>query len=54
MMDRFGDETEYVLIILHQMRAEVIARPELFDPDALKRINEAITLIEIKTEINVA
>lgn len=53
-MDRLADETEYVLIILHQMRAEVIARPQLFDPDALKRINEAIALIEIKEEIDAA
>ena len=53
-MNRLADETEYVLVILHQMRAEVIARPQLFDPDALKRIDEAISLIENGKEMKAA
>ena len=40
------DEAEYVLAILHRMRAEVSASPELFDPDAEERIDEAIVYIQ--------
>ena len=40
------DEAEYVLEILHRMRAEVCANPMLFDPDAQTRIDEAIVCIQ--------
>jgi len=53
-MDRPADETEYALIILHQMREELTAQPELCDPKLLKRINEAIILIETRREVNAA
>ncbi len=53
-MDRLSDETEYVLIILHQMRAEVVAHPQYFDPLALKHIDEAIALIQGRKDVNVA
>jgi len=53
-MDRLADETEYALIILHQMREEMTAQPELCDPKRLKRINEAIALIQVKNEVNAA
>ncbi len=46
-MDRLTDETEYVLIILHEMRDRVIAEPQLFDPLALERIDGAIALIQV-------
>jgi hypothetical protein len=46
MVDRLGDETEYALIILHQMREEATANPQLFDPQALERIEEAIALLQ--------
>jgi len=45
-MQRVIDEAEYVLRVLHRMRAEASANPELFDPDASKRIDEAITRVE--------
>ncbi len=53
-MDRLSDETEYVLIILHEMRAEVVAHPQYFDPLALKHIDEAIALIQGRKDVNVA
>jgi hypothetical protein len=34
IMERTMDEAEYVLAILHRMRAGVSANPILFDPDA--------------------
>ena len=40
------DEAEYVLAVLHRMRDEVSADPELFDPDAQARIDEAIVRIQ--------
>ena len=46
MMERTADEAEYVLAILHRMRAEVSANPILFDPDAQERIDETIVCIE--------
>lgn len=36
------DEAEYVLAVLRQMRDEVSANPESFDPDAQERIDQAI------------
>ena len=45
-MERTVDEAEYVLAILHRMRAEVCANPMLFDPDAQERIDEAIVCIQ--------
>jgi hypothetical protein len=53
-MDRLSDETEYVFIILHQMQAEVIANPQLFDPNALKRIDEAIGLLKGYEQVKAA
>ncbi len=46
MVDRLSEDTEYVLIILHQMRQEATANPQLFDPRALERIEEAIALLQ--------
>lgn len=46
IMERTVDEAEYVLAILHRMRAEVSANPILFDPDAQERIDEAIVCIQ--------
>jgi hypothetical protein len=45
-MQRVIDEAEYVLRVLHRMRDESSANPELFDLDASKRIDEAITRVE--------
>lgn len=53
-MDRLTDEMEYVLMILYEMRTEVIARPQLFDPDALKRIDDAIRRIEVEKQVKAA
>jgi hypothetical protein len=46
MVDRLSDETEYVLILLHQMRQEATANPQLFDRRALERIEETIALLQ--------
>jgi hypothetical protein len=46
LVDRLTDEAEYVVAILHRMREEVIAHPELFDPDAQERIDKAIASID--------
>jgi hypothetical protein len=46
IMERTMDEAEYVLAILQRMRAEVSAKPILFDPDAQERIDEAIVCIQ--------
>ena len=45
-MQRMIDEAEYVLRVLHRMRDEASANPELFDLDASKRIDEAIIRVE--------
>jgi hypothetical protein len=45
-MQRLVDESEYVLAVLYRMRGEVSANPELFDPNAEERIDEAIARIE--------
>jgi hypothetical protein len=46
IVQRVVEKSEYVLVVLHRMRAEVSANPELFDPDAQERINEAIARME--------
>jgi hypothetical protein len=45
-MERTLDEAEYVLAVLQRMRGTVSANPELFDPDAHVRIDEAIIHIQ--------
>lgn len=45
-MQRVVDEARYVLTVLHRMRDEVSANPELYDPDAQKRIDEATARVE--------
>ncbi len=40
------DEAEYVLAVLRRMRDTVSANPELFDPNAQARIDEAIICIQ--------
>ena len=45
-MERVVDEAQYVLTVLCRMRDEVLADPELFDPDAQERIDEAIARIQ--------
>ncbi|HTT24993.1 MAG TPA: hypothetical protein VMG82_39125 [Candidatus Sulfotelmatobacter sp.] len=45
-MQRVVDESEYVLTVLHRMRNEAAANPELYDPDAQRRIDEAIARVE--------
>jgi hypothetical protein len=46
-MQRVVEEAEYVLaIILHRMREEVAAHPDLFEPDAQERIDKAIAIVE--------
>ncbi len=46
VMLREIEEVEYVLAVLLRMRDEASATPELYDPDAWKRIDEAITRFE--------
>lgn len=53
-MERLPDEAEYVLIVLHQMRSEVIANPRFFDPYELERIDEAIAQIQVTGKVNSA
>jgi hypothetical protein len=45
VMERLVDEAQYVLATLYRMRDEVSANPELFDPGARERIDEAIARI---------
>jgi hypothetical protein len=45
-MERTVDEAEYVLAVLQRMRGTVSANPELFDPNAQARIDEAIICVE--------
>ena len=42
-MDPLTDEAVYVLGVLHQMRDQVKAQPELYDPNALLMIDAEIT-----------
>lgn len=41
-MDRAAEERRYVLSILYRMRAEVGAKPELFESEAREPIDDAI------------
>jgi hypothetical protein len=45
-MQRVVDEAEYVLAVLYRMRDEVSENPDLYDPDAQKRMEEAIARVE--------
>jgi len=45
-MQRVFEEAEYVLTVLHRMRDEAAVNRELYDPDARKRIDEAIARVE--------
>lgn len=45
-MQRVVDESKYVLLVLRRMRVKISANPELFDPDAQDRIDEAIVRME--------
>lgn len=45
-MDRLSDEMDYVLEVLARMRSEVIEHPELFDPHAKEKIDEAIAYLD--------
>jgi hypothetical protein len=40
------EEAEYVLAVLQQMRGEVSTNPELFDSDAQKRIDQAVSYVQ--------
>ena len=42
MEEQTVQESEYVLAVLCRMRDKVSANPQLFDPDALERLAEAI------------
>jgi hypothetical protein len=42
---RLVDDVDYVLSVLHRMKDEVSANPNLFEPHALERIKEAIARI---------
>jgi hypothetical protein len=54
-MDRVTDEAEYVLEVLHRMRQEMNAHPQWFEPDAVERIDKAITsLQDITIEVKAA
>jgi hypothetical protein len=53
-VERLSDEAEYVLIVLHQMRSEVIAKPRFFDPLVLKQIDEAIAQLHLTGKVSVA
>jgi hypothetical protein len=45
-MQSVVEEAEYVLTVLHRMKDEVAVNRELYDPDARKRIDEAIARVE--------
>ena len=45
-MERTIEEAEDVLAVLHQMRCEVSTNPEMFDPDAQERIDEAVFYVQ--------
>lgn len=46
MKTRVADEATYVLAVLYRMRDQVAAHPEMFGPDALQFIDEAIARTE--------
>ena len=45
-MDRILDEKNYVLSILRRTRDRTHEKPDLFDPSAQERVDEAITVLE--------
>ena len=45
-MDRQIEEADYILKNLYRARQEVVANPAWLEPDALRRIDNAIALIE--------
>jgi hypothetical protein len=45
-MQRVVDEAAYVLTVLQHMRDEASANPDLYEPDAQNRIDEAIARVE--------
>ncbi len=45
-MQRVIDEAEYVLTVLRRMREEIAENPELYDPDAQKRMDEQIARVQ--------
>lgn len=45
-MEQIMEEAEYVLTVLRQVRGEVSTTPELFDPDAQERIDEAVLYVQ--------
>ena len=45
-MDRIGDESVYVLSILHRMWEQIHENPDLFDPSAQDRVDDTIALLE--------
>ena len=47
MKTRVADEATYVLAVLYHMRDQVAANPNMFGPDALKFIGEAIARTEM-------
>jgi hypothetical protein len=54
-MDRLTNEAQYVLENLRRAREEVAAHPELFDTDALERIEKAISSVqEVRLEAKAA
>jgi hypothetical protein len=46
VMQRVLDEAQYVLGVLNRMRDQASENPELYDPDASRRIDEAIARVE--------
>jgi hypothetical protein len=45
-MDRLTNEANYVLENLCRVRQEVSTHPELFEPDAVERIDKAIAAMQ--------
>ena len=54
-MDRHHDDADYVRESLGRARQQVNTHPEWFEPDALERIDKAISAIqEAKLEVEAA
>ena len=54
VVNRCAEEADYVLPVLYHMREQVLADPQLFDVDALERINRAIADTQhVREAINV-
>ncbi|HET7441227.1 MAG TPA: hypothetical protein VFJ47_07995 [Terriglobales bacterium] len=45
-MERVAEERQYVLMILHHMREEIVANPDSFDVNALARIDESVAFLQ--------